>query len=78
MSDTMKTAYSGKAGPGICRICECTDADCMIAGCIERTGAPCHWVEVDLCSACVGYTRAQVEAELEAIRANDGWDVEKE
>lgn len=37
--------------PGIaCRKCGCTDTDC--AGCIERTGAPCSWVERDLCSAC--------------------------
>lgn len=35
-----------------CRVCGCTDADCR--GCIERTGLPCHWVEADLCSACVG------------------------
>ena len=33
-----------------CRVCGCTDGDCR--GCIERTGAPCHWVEEDLCSAC--------------------------
>ena len=34
-----------------CRVCGCTDFDCR--GCIERTGRPCHWVECDLCSACV-------------------------
>jgi hypothetical protein len=33
-----------------CRVCGCTDEDC--SGCLERTGAPCHWVEPDLCSAC--------------------------
>lgn len=33
-----------------CRICGCSDDNC--AGCIERTGKPCHWVEDDLCSAC--------------------------
>ena len=33
----------------VCRECGCTDADC--SGCIERTGAPCWWVELDLCSA---------------------------
>ncbi len=38
----------------VCRRCGCTDADC--SGCIERTGAPCHWVADDLCSACVGLT----------------------
>lgn len=34
-----------------CRVCGCTEADC--AGCLARTGKSCHWVEVDLCSACV-------------------------
>jgi hypothetical protein len=34
-----------------CRVCGCTEFDC--SGCIEKTGAPCSWVEVDLCSACV-------------------------
>lgn len=35
----------------VCRVCGCSDWDC--AQCIERTGAPCSWVESDLCSACV-------------------------
>lgn len=35
-----------------CRVCSCTQDDC--SGCIERTGAPCYWIEDDLCSACVG------------------------
>lgn len=34
-----------------CRVCSCTDYDC--SQCIEKTGEPCHWVEPDLCSACV-------------------------
>jgi hypothetical protein len=34
-----------------CRLCGCADDDC--SGCIERTGEPCHWVEPDLCSACM-------------------------
>ena len=34
-----------------CRICGCTDNDCH--QCIEKTGHSCHWVEWDLCSACV-------------------------
>lgn len=34
-----------------CRECGCTDLDC--SQCIERTGKRCHWVETDLCSACV-------------------------
>ncbi len=41
-------------GPRVrrCRVCGCTDEDCR--QCIAKTGHPCHWVEVDLCSACVG------------------------
>jgi hypothetical protein len=35
---------------GSCRKCGCTDHDCT--ECVERTGRPCHWVEMDLCSAC--------------------------
>lgn len=34
-----------------CRVCGCTDHDC--SRCIERQGEPCHWVEDDLCSACM-------------------------
>jgi hypothetical protein len=33
-----------------CRVCGCTDLDC--SGCIERTGRPCSWVSLNLCSAC--------------------------
>jgi hypothetical protein len=33
-----------------CRDCGCTDQDCR--QCIIKTGAPCYWVESDLCSAC--------------------------
>lgn len=33
-----------------CRDCGCTDEDC--SQCIERTGLPCSWVEINLCSAC--------------------------
>lgn len=42
-----------------CRTCGCTEADC--SGCIERTGKPCHWVEKDLCSACVVVGPKQAE-----------------
>lgn len=38
------------AGIRTCRICGCTDDYCR--GCIVRTGWPCHWIEIDLCSAC--------------------------
>lgn len=34
-----------------CRVCGCTDNDC--SQCIDKTDAPCHWVEEDLCNACV-------------------------
>lgn len=36
----------------ICRVCGCTELDCR--GCIERTGSPCSWIAIDLCSACEG------------------------
>lgn len=38
---------------GVCRACGCTDDDC--SQCVEKTGAPCFWVEPDLCSACVSW-----------------------
>lgn len=34
-----------------CRICGCTALNCL--QCIKKTGRPCHWVEEDLCSACL-------------------------
>lgn len=33
-------------GPGVCRVCGCTDQ----YGCPEG----CYWVEPDLCSSCAG------------------------
>lgn len=39
-----------------CRVCGCTAADC--SQCIKKTGSPCHWIEQDLCSACVDDPRA--------------------
>mgnify|MGYP001138149039 CR=1 FL=1 len=41
-----------------CRVCGCTEADCR--PCVKKTGSACHWVENDLCSACV--TPAQAKA----------------
>jgi Domain of unknown function (DUF4326) len=35
-----------------CRVCGCTDLNCI--QCIQRTGVPCSWAEIDLCTACVG------------------------
>lgn len=54
-------------GVRTCRVCRCTDDDCR--QCVEKTGRPCHWVEPDLCSACVqtqgktGYESSGVIAE---------------
>lgn len=42
-----------------CRGCGCTDWDC--AGCIERTGAPCSWIDDDLCSACLPVALPEAE-----------------
>lgn len=33
-----------------CRVCGCTDGD--YEACVDVTGAPCWWVEPDLCSRC--------------------------
>jgi hypothetical protein len=33
-----------------CSRCGCTNDN--YSGCIEKTGGPCRWVHVDLCSAC--------------------------
>ena len=49
------------AGERKCRVCGCTENDCR--QCIEKTGSPCHWVEDDLCSACVAEAEDEQEAE---------------
>src|ERR1700733_1875772 len=33
-----------------CAVCGCTDDDCT--DCVRRTGAPCPWIAINLCSAC--------------------------
>lgn len=43
-----------------CRVCGCTDDDCR--QCIAKTGKPCHWVEMDLCSACEEETKKETPA----------------
>lgn len=48
-----------------CRQCGCTDYDC--SECVERTGLPCHWVEEDLCSACVEETLQNPDQALPAL-----------
>jgi hypothetical protein len=55
-----------------CRLCGCTETDCR--GCIERTGAPCYWVDVNLCSACA----VPVPDEAAAISAPLGETTENE
>lgn len=49
-NQTFQVQVKFKMTPGICRRCGCNESDC--SGCIDRTGAPCTWVEKDLCSAC--------------------------
>lgn len=48
--DAVAAEHAGIEDVRRCRVCGCTDDDC--SGCIERTGVPCSWVDVDLCSAC--------------------------
>ena len=40
---------SDRAGARACRVCACTEA----RACADLFGEPCHWVEADLCSACL-------------------------
>lgn len=42
---------AARKGQPVCRECGCTDHDCQ--ACVERTGERCHWVQPDLCNACV-------------------------
>jgi hypothetical protein len=51
LPEDLRVRQFPRAAVRACRVCRCTDADC--SGCIARTGEPCHWVEADLCSACV-------------------------
>ena len=46
---------------GVCRVCGCTDA----LACQTDEG-PCHWVEKDLCSACVGKETQAAEDRVDA------------
>lgn len=46
----LKTILPDNASEQKCRVCGCTENNCE--QCIKLTGHPCHWVEVDLCSAC--------------------------
>lgn len=53
LSERVTAALALAAPPSVraCRECDCTDDYC--AWCIRKTGGPCHWVEADLCSACL-------------------------
>lgn len=44
----------------ICKVCGCTDENCV--PCIQRTGEPSYWVDDnrDLCSACLDYWCAKM------------------
>ena len=37
------------AGKRVCRVCGCTEW----YACLNLFGDPCHWIEADLCSACM-------------------------
>lgn len=72
-----RTHFRGHAKPHArqCRVCGCTDSDC--SGCVARTGAPCHWVRNDLCSACVPAESprpAQQTAEPKILGVRDLFD----
>lgn len=42
--------------PGLCRVCGCSELDACVENIAVGVDAPCAWVEVDLCSACVATT----------------------
>ena len=42
-----------------CAKCGCTDDDCR--QCIAKTGEPCYWVGLALCSACVETPSLEIE-----------------
>ena len=48
--ESVKRDFLRMYGIRFCRECGCTDDDCR--QCIIKTGEPCHWVDLDLCSAC--------------------------
>lgn len=62
---------AARNGEPVCRVCGCTDACCQ--ACIERTGAPCHWVDPDLCSACRDEFS---DAQCDLDEANEAGDLE--
>lgn len=48
-----------------CRVCGCTDDNACLDG---GTGPACHWVEEDLCSACVVMEAAQTQIDVAKFR----------
>lgn len=50
MAQVTWTCNGSLLPPLTCRVCGCTEVNCQ--KCIAKTGAPCAWVEEDLCSAC--------------------------
>jgi len=60
-----KTGEVSEAPPAVrtCRKCGCTQDDC--SQCVAKTGAPCHWVGEDKCSACFGEDGVELPAALE-------------
>ena len=59
-----------KPGPGVCRVCGCTDDNC--SQCVEKTGEPCYWVEPDLCSACATPEQLKAFAEKAGAKSSKG------
>ena len=57
--------------PRKCRVCGCTEDNCL--QCIEKTGEPCSWVEgePDLCTACANEEDAKIGAEMKAAAEPD-------
>lgn len=53
MADAPATLTTLRSCDGYCRVCGCS----QVNACVTDTGA-CHWVEPDLCSACVGAAAA--------------------
>ena len=60
MTTKTKTRWTPPPIVRTCRGCGCTDQDC--SGCVARTGVPCWWVDVDLCSACAMFSIANFTA----------------
>lgn len=69
--DTAQAAHGSIEDTRECRVCGCTTNDCR--QCIAATGSPCHWVEPDLCSACVSGEDIRNGDPLSCGKCEDGW-----